>query len=646
MPVSEKESKNSKVQSDLSKFNSAQQKAITHFRGPALVLAGPGSGKTLVITHRIKYLIETYHVNPEQILVITFTKAAALEMKARFNKNADESYTVKFGTFHSVFYHILQQSHYHTSFQIIREYEKTAYIKEILSQPFYEGEYCAQTAEALLSEISAVKNSGMDVRAYEPHATDKATFCRIYAEYEKFMRANHKLDFDDMVLLCYRMLKDRPDILAGWQRLFSHILIDEFQDSNGVQYEAVRMLAAPENNLFIVGDDDQSIYGFRGARPGIMQVFMQDYGQAERIVLSDNYRSVKEIVDASGKLISHNKERFPKEIRAAKNSCSKESDGRSSHTESAGIQNAVEIRSFESKEAEYEALVTQLAALYANGQLADTAVIYRTNKEAAYLAERLSRHGIPFIMKEKTESIYKSKTAQDLFAYMEFAGNPTRALCYRIMNKPVRYISREAVAEEMVDFKKLLLYYKDKPYMKQRIQELASHMKYVKRLPPYAAVIYIRKAIDYDSYVKEQILHGAEDGEKVWEELELLSECAKQYDTLEQWQDAVKIYEKNLEAAKSTDRAAHTDVFKQEKPNAVVLMTMHGSKGLEYENVYIPDMNEGSIPYKKALTAEALEEERRMLYVAMTRAKEKLYLYYTEGEETRKKSRFLEEIME
>lgn len=635
MPVSAKESKSSKVQSDLSKLNAAQQKAITHFSGPALVLAGPGSGKTLVITHRIKILIETYHVNPEQILVITFTRAAALEMKARFAKITDGSYAVKFGTFHSVFYHILQQSGCHTSYQIIREYEKTAYIKEILSQPFYEGEYCAQTGAALLSEISAVKNSGIDIRSYEPHATDRASFYRIYTEYGKRMRTEHKIDFDDMVTLCYEMMQEKPDILAMWQRLFTYILIDEFQDSSPMQYGAVKLLARPENNLFTVGDDDQSVYGFRGAGPGIMQEFMRDYKSAERIILSDNYRCTKEIVEAAGKLICHNKDRFTKKIRAAKDS---------------SAQNAVVIRAFGSREAEYDELVRQLSGRQSDRQLSDTAVIYRTNKEAAYLAECLSRHNIPFVMKERTESIYKTKTAQDLFAYMEFAENPTRALFYRIMNKPLRYISRAAVSEERVDFKKLLFYYKDKPYIAERLRVLMQDIGRLQRLPPYAALIYIRKAIGYDAYIKEQLLHGREDKERVWEELELLSDCAGQYDTLAQWQEHIRMYEEQLEmhASRTDGGRKESGTFRhgQTERSGVALLTMHGAKGLEYGTVYIPDINEGSIPHKKALGTEAVEEERRMLYVAMTRAKERLHLYYVEETDGKKKSRFLKEIME
>lgn len=629
MHVFVKELRNSKVQYhqynlELSQFHANQQKAITHLDGPALVLAGPGSGKTLVITHRIKHLIETHHINPSQILVITFTKAAATEMKARFEKLVQKPYPVMFGTFHSVFFHILKQFYHYTFENIIREHEKYAYMKTVLAQPFFTQESDEQMIASLLSEISMVKNSGRELSQCSSSTVDNAVFIKLYYEYEQQLRRNRKIDFDDMVLQCYRLLNERADILAQWQRVFSYILIDEFQDSNQMQYEVIRMLASQTKHLFVVGDDDQSIYSFRGAKPIIMKQFLNDYPNAAYIVLNQNYRSVHTIVDCAGRLIAHNKERLPKQIQAVKKKTEAENES------------GVSIKGFESKETEYDFLVQQMEQLLRQKKLQNTAVIYRTNKETAYLAERLTKCGIPFVVKEKTASIYQTKSAKDLFAYMQFAKTPTRALFYQIMNKPLRYISRSAVSEEAVNWRKLMAYYNGKPRMQEQILRLEQHIKQIAKLPPYAAIMYIRRGIGYDIYLMEQSETSVEERMKVLEEVEMLSECAKVYDTLEQWQADIRIYE---EALKKQEKTTKQDT------EAVTLITMHGAKGLEYEIVYIPDINEGIIPHKKSVTKEALEEERRMLYVAMTRAKEKLYLLYVEGNaEGKGMSGFLEEI--
>ena len=629
---------------ELSKFHENQQKAITHLDGPALVLAGPGSGKTLVITHRIKHLIETHHIHPTQILVITFTKAAATEMKTRFEKLMQKPYPVMFGTFHSVFFHILKQFYHYTFENIIREHEKYAYMREILAQPTFAQHLDEQMIASLLLEISIVKNSGIEVSQYKTELIDNAVFIKLFQAYEQCLQWHKKIDFDDMILQCYKLLTSRKEILKEWQKVFSYILIDEFQDSSKQQYELIRMLAYPLNNLFVVGDDDQAIYGFRGAKPAIMQTFVEDYTDAKTIVMHQNYRSNKEIVAYSGKLIAHNKERFPKQISAAKMSATAENTKFSNvilteenETEQKKQKNVI-IKGFESKEAEYDFLVKQIHELWMQKKLYDVAVIYRTNKEATYLAERLAKCNIPFIVKERTTSIYQSKSAKDIFAYMQFAKMQTRSLFYQIMNKPLRYLSRNSIAEETVNWQSLLTYYHGKPHMQEQVIQLKQQINQLAVLSPYAAIMYIRRGIGYDTYLLEQSGKTGEERQKILEEVEMLSERAKAYDTLEQWQEDIRIYEESL---KNQNRTTLSN------KDMVSIITMHGAKGLEYETVYIPDMNEGTIPHKKSVTTEALEEERRMLYVAMTRAKENLSLFYVEGKDERKgKSRFIGEILE
>ncbi len=625
MRVLEKELKNLKqpYPPDLSRFHEDQQKAIRHKDGPALVLAGPGSGKTTVITQRANYLIEAHHIPPSQILVITFTRAAAEEMQKRFMALASKPYPVRFGTFHSLFFHILRQTYHYTFQDIVREYEKAAYLREILNEPGYGREQTAQMVQSLLSEISIVKNSGADPAHYQSCVLDGAAFARLYDAYGKCLKWHGKLDFDDMLLQCFQLFTKRADILEKWQKEFSYILIDEFQDSSQMQYEAVRMLAMPENNLFAVGDDDQSIYAFRGAKPAVMRLFTQDYKNTVCIPLSQNYRSAGEIVSRAGALIVHNKERFAKQIHAA-----------GPYKDAGGVI----YQAFPDKEAEYAAMVKQLREQHLGTGLSDTAVIYRTNQESAYLAECLAKAGIPFFAKEKTSSIYQSASAKDLFAYMQFAATPRRGLFYQIMNKPLRYISRSAVNDEMVSFESLLAYYERKPRMREAVWLLRQQMEYLATLPPYAAIVYIRRGIGYDDYIETQT--GQAVRERMREEVEELTKRAKQYASLEEWKKDIRTYEEALQ--KQGSRGA----FSQKEGGVLQIMTMHGAKGLEYRTVYIPDMNEGNIPHNKSMTQEEIEEERRMLYVAMTRAKETLYLYYVDGGEARKrKSRFLEEIV-
>ena len=300
------------------RFNEAQQEAVDFYQGPCLTLAGPGSGKTAVITHRTKNLIEKYGVSPSEILVVTFTKAAAMEMKERFLSLTNQtSTTATFGTFHAVFFTVLKYAYHYRAENIIRDEQKVVFIRNLLRHfPIdYEDENeCIQT---LLSEISGVKNSNIPIEHYYSSNFPEHTFRDVFMNYQKMLQKNRLIDFDDMLVYTYELFSQRKDILALWQKKFRYILIDEFQDINGLQYEIIRMLAAPENNLFVVGDDDQSIYRFRQARPEIMLNFEKDYADAKRIVLNYNYRSDGNIVAAAGRLIAHNTGRFAKDIKVS-----------------------------------------------------------------------------------------------------------------------------------------------------------------------------------------------------------------------------------------------------------------------------------------------------------------------------------------
>ena len=623
---------------DKNSVNKAQYRAITHGAGAMLVLAGPGSGKTFVVTQRIKYLIEQHHVKPEDILVITFTKAAAEEMQERFAKlSAGKCNPVYFGTFHSVFFQILRHTYRFTAQNIIRENDKYRLLSQIIRELPDEIlgqaqlDYSTETLQNLLSEISTVKNNGVTPQEVRSATVPQAVFERIFQMYKQEMNRNKLIDFDDMVLLCRNLLAERPDTLKVWQQRFQYILVDEFQDICPLQYEVVRMLAKPQDNLFIVGDDDQSIYGFRGSKPEIMLNFTKEYPKAEQVLLDVNYRSRQGIVDTAARLIAHNKMRFDKAVRAQ----NKQNDG-------------VKIYSFQSKSKQAESialLIKQYIAL-PDTKYSDIAILYRTNNHTIYTADRLMREGIPFTMKEKPKNIYESPVAKDIIAYMRYAlyeANQEDFL--RIMNKPVRYIKRSTVPRGVFKMRELIDNNHATGYVVQNILEFYDELHFIKSLNPFSAVNFIRKGVGngtgYDAYLKKQAAEKGKDVSEEFEELEELMRLSREFETIELWLEHIENYDAILyEIAQQEKR------LKKMNTDAVSMVTMHASKGLEWDVVILPDVNEGVIPHKKAVTDAELEEERRMFYVAMTRAKQHLFIFYIQEKEAGNllPSRFLDEL--
>lgn len=307
-------------------FNESQLEAINHIDGPALVLAGPGSGKTTVITRRTKKLIEE-GVSPDNILVVTFTKAAAVEMQERFtnlmnesdsNRNEIITYPVSFGTFHSIFYRIIQDSNGRKC-SILTEQNKADIIKEIVARLKVQTNDLMEFTRCIIGEISKVKGNGIPLDEYESLVCKKEEFDRIYAEYNCELRENNNIDFDDMVIICNEIFKNDEKALQKWRDKYRYVLIDEFQDINKMQYENIKMLITPRNNVFIVGDDDQAIYGFRGSVPRLMFDFKKDFPDCKEILLNINYRCPEEVLQMSLSLIENNKERFSKKLLQIKN---------------------------------------------------------------------------------------------------------------------------------------------------------------------------------------------------------------------------------------------------------------------------------------------------------------------------------------
>ncbi len=697
---------------DLTGLNEAQRRAVTHGEGPLLLLAGPGSGKTLTITNRILYLLAN-GTAPEKLLVITFTKEAALSMQRRFQEKCGSTvYPVNFGTFHSCFYHILQKSGAVGAKKIIKNSDKINLLIPLLKQyadpnkATPDSDSLKEDAAQLLSAISFYKNTLKYDGAvkkipslWQPH------FEAIMAAYEDRVRGEGLIDFDEMLSGCARLLKEDAEIRSYWQGRFSHILMDEFQDINPVQYSIIKLLTKAPYNIFAVGDDDQAIYGFRGAEPDCLRRFEQEF-RAERMLLDINYRSSGEIVRASLAVIGENRNRFDKKLRAAQEagsryqeggsclqrsgSCFQEGDGclqrsggslaqnfgtqlqKGAHMPEGTVCRSVVCEGFVDREAQYRHMLEALQHVF--GKKESCAVLFRTNSYMQGFAARLGREGIPYEIKDTAVSIYEHFIVKDMVAYLVVAcGNARREDFLRIVNRPSRYVSREAVAECGVDMAKLRAYYEKGSSLSPArradvihgLAALERQLKNMGRLPLHLAVDFCLKAAGYERYLKEKAA-GTEDKWQEWQELlEWLRGEAAQYPDLKEWLAAQEAYNRELargtaqkkQIVKKQDYVIRTDraerggyvrgagngesVYNTEKP--VQLMTVHAAKGLEFDRVWIPDCNEKIYPHGSLPDAATVEEERRIFYVAMTRAKKNLELLYLTGtrERPRQPSRFL-----
>lgn len=583
--------------------SNAQHQAITHGAGPAIVLAGPGSGKTLVITQRVRYLIEAYHVRPQEILVITFTKAAAQEMQSRFQALSRQR-GVTFGTFHAVFFHILKYAYHYSAANILTEEKKYQILQRLLSESGLHFEDEKETLSEIASEISVVKNEQIPLEHYYSKSCPEEVFRGFYRKYEEMHRREGLLDFDDMMTMTYELLTQRADILAAWQRHYRYILVDEFQDINLLQYAILRLLADPERNLFIVGDDDQSIYRFRGAKPEIMLNFPKDYPDAKQIVLDRNFRSVASVIRAAQLVIRENTKRFAK---------------RAVHVRKG--QGQIDIREFSGQEHESLYLIKKVQESLAGGMPPnEIAVLYRTNQGARPYAERLMEFNIPFEMRDALPNIYEHWIAKDLFAYLHLARERLdRADFLQVMNRPKRYIARDAIDAKVISLETLRTYYEDKDWMLDRIDRLELDLRMLKDMAPYAAVNYIRYGMNYEEYLQEYAKARRMKPEELTDILDEIQDGCRPFKTVEAWYEHLTAYKERLLEQRGK---------KERDPDAITLATLHSAKGLEFQEVFLVDVNEGTIPHRKASMEADLEEERRLFYVGMTRAKDRLHLFY------------------
>lgn len=614
------------------KLNRGQDEAIKHGNGPCMVLAPPGSGKTLIVTERTRYLIEESGVRPDQILVITFTRYAAREMKERFERlTAGKNYPVTFGTFHSIFYGILKCAYGIGANNLMSEKESSVLLQEVLDQTNIEStpevEDEEELVRELLREVGMVKNGLYHLKDFHSKYLTQDEFAEVFRSYEHQKKELKKFDFDDMLVQCYALFRKKPEILQGWQKRFQYILIDEFQDINRVQYEVIRMLAAPRYNLFVVGDDDQSIYGFRGAKPELMLYMKQEFPSLRTISLTVNYRSTEFITGAAARVILHNDTRFYKRVQSFR--------GRGQNVH---VQEVLD----EQEEAQYvtEEIQKKLDQGIKPGEIA---VLFRAAVQARMISEILSEHRIPFEMRDYVTNLYRHFIVKDMMAYLQLAaGKRDRSLFLTICNRPLRYLARNSMENRQVNFEDLRKFYCDKDWMLDIIDQFDVDVRMMKNMAPYAAIQYIRKKIGYDDFLKEYAEKHQISWKQLMDVMAELEERSKNFKSYDEWEIHIAKYTQELE-----EQQAKARKIKGERENKVQLMTIHSAKGLEFEDVFVIHANEGEIPHQKAEKKDEIEEERRLFYVALTRAKNNLCISYItqKNGNSIKPSRFVEELL-
>ena len=596
-----------------SNLNDKQKEAISLGLGPAMILAGPGSGKTTVLLYRIKYLIDELHISPKNILVITFTKAAAEEMKNRacgiLNLSEERPF---FGTFHSYFYSILKRSYEYRNYSILTTKQKMHNLERLLQKKYPQ----RHLSNHLIKDILAVFSKRKNFADYEKDVGNLnfsiEEFEELQTLYDHFNRENGLMDYDDILCLAWGILTKNSGLLKEIQGETEYILVDEFQDVNRSQYQLLTLLSEKCGNLFVVGDDDQSIYRFRGSDEEIFKLFERDFPSSHKVILDTNYRCPVNVVEISSKLIKNNENRFLKQLRSGKTD-----------------KGTVWFKNYISKEEERTCIIEQIKGLLAKGENC-IAILCRTNSQLSYFAERLRKEKITFYMKEKTIKFYEGNFVKPIIGYLMFASkvDRSRKRLFTFLNQPVRYIKREFFGEYTeVDLRKI-------ENECVQIKELIEILEHIGKMSPGMAIAYILKVVGFEQFVLGRCTSGEEVSE-FYKGMEELKQRGAMYSSVKEWMQYVKI-EETLEEMEC--------ITKETKDVKVFLYTFHGAKGLEFSNVIIPHLNEGSVPYGKNLSKEELEEERRMFYVALTRSSNFLLVTYVEND-TKKDtvSRFIKE---
>lgn len=605
------------------KLNTAQQKAVCHETGPMLVLAGPGSGKTTVLLCRISRLLERGLAKPQEILALTFSKAAAEEMKSRF-ENLNGASGVSFGTFHSIFFRILRSRYGWNVEQIFQEEERRSILRNSIEAEKWDIPDLEEYISQFFSQLSLMNSELEQPNRFTPVGMPVEEFRKLYRAYEGYKERHEKLDFDDMLTQCYQLLREDAAVREYWQRKYKFILVDEFQDVNQAQFACLQILAEKHQNLFVVGDDDQSIYAFRGARPDFLLHFPTLYPAAKKVTLNTNYRSTERIVNLAERVIGNNEVRFVKNMKGIGE---------------AGDKVTFFLAEDAAKEAEH--IAEKIGRLLDEGvPLTEIAVIYRTNLQGGAFARELYKRGIPYDLRDNSGNVYEHWVAKDLLAYLLLAENEeSDSALRRILNKPKRYIGKDLLAEaETMPYTLLRSFFvcpSLKGWQEENLENLRIDLNQIRKRTPYDAVKYIRKVIGYDEYLEEFAAYRKTSAQVLQEIADEIMETAKDCADVRSFREQLERLSLQM---KEQSRK------KGQKRNGVALMTMHGAKGLEFRAVFLPSLVEGIVPHEKGM--DTVAEERRLFYVAMTRASEKLCLsaILQRYEKERKPSRFLAEM--
>jgi DNA helicase-2/ATP-dependent DNA helicase PcrA len=617
---------------DLSSLNEQQARAVTHRGGPLLIFAGAGSGKTRVITYRIAHLIES-GVWPSSILAVTFTNKAAREMRERIDGLiGDDAKGLWMGTFHSICGRMLRENGRHIgidrNFVIYDDDDQVSIVRRILKDLRVDDK--SLSPRRVLNEISRAKEKLVEPEQFANEAGGIVS--KVYTRYQSSLRQANALDFDDMLLYAVRMLRQREDILEHYAEKFRHVLVDEFQDVNHAQYELVRLLSSRHNNITVVGDDDQSIYAWRGADVQLIHKFAREYNGSQTVKLEQNYRSTKRILSAANAVIRHNPGRAAKELFT---------------DNPQGSPIRIVEKGTEQDEAMFVADAIASAVQKDNRAYADFAVLYRTNAQSRVFEEAFMMMRIPHVLIGGMR-FYERKEVKDMIAYMRLAANPEDDVSIRrVINEPSRGIGATTLqkAQEYADGKPLWSAFSDNAFIFSLPKRTAAAVSEfvdtignageIARREEHAEPVLIRLMND-SGYLDMLRAERSEEANSRLDNLQELVNVAIQHDATADEPGLLPFLQ---EIALFSDQDQLEDAPKSE--GKVTLMTAHTAKGLEFPVVFIVGLEEGVFPHSRSMTSDTeIAEERRLCYVAMTRARESLTLSYAARRTTFGQSNF------
>lgn len=608
----------------LDKLNERQKEAVLATEGPVLVLAGAGSGKTTVLVNRIAYMISEKHIRPWNILAITFTNKAAREMKDRIERLlGDTAKDMWIGTFHSVCVRILRSCidllGYSRDFVIYDTADTKTVMKECLRELDIDEK--SFPVRNVLSIISNAKNDLMDAATFENvYKSDyrMSIIAKIYYRYQTKLRKNNAVDFDDIILNTVKILSENPDVLSKYQDKFQYILVDEYQDTNNSQYLLINLLAQANRNLCVVGDDDQSIYKFRGANIGNILNFEDDYSDVQKITLDQNYRSTQNILDAANSVISNNKGRMGKSLWTSN-----------------GGGNKVFVYTGTNEYDEARYIARQIKKHFdEQGSFSDCAILYRTNAQSRVIEEMLMRESVPYKVLSGLR-FYDRKEIKDIIAYLRVVYNPNDDVSLaRIINEPKRKIgnatlekARNIAREKETSLYDVISHADDYPEFKTAIKKLLGFSEIIQSLIKLKDTITIEdltgRILNDTGYMPALVMEDTTESKTRIENLGEFISVITEFEKNEETGNTLGEFLENISLVSDIDGY-------DENEDSAVLMTIHSAKGLEFPIVFLSGLEEGLFPGMRSMESDDdIEEERRLCYVAITRAKEQLYITKT-----------------